>query len=81
MFEKHVRPLLVEHCQKCHGAKKQEGELRLDSRAALLKGGEHGPVVVPGSPGESRLIAAIGYADTICKCRPTIGCRPRPWHC
>ncbi len=62
-FEKHVRPLLVEHCQKCHGAKKQEGELRLDSRAALLKGGEHGAVVVPGSPGESRLIAAIGYAD------------------
>jgi mono/diheme cytochrome c family protein len=62
-FEKQIRPLLVEHCQKCHGSKKQEGELRLDSRAALLKGGEHGPVVVPGAPAESRLITAIGYAD------------------
>jgi len=39
-FEKHVRPLLVEKCQSCHGAEKQKGGLRLDSRAALLKGGE-----------------------------------------
>ena len=62
-FEKQIRPLLVEHCQKCHGAKKQEGGLRLDSREALLKGGENGPVVVPGTPGESRLITAVGYAD------------------
>ncbi|HTU26235.1 MAG TPA: DUF1553 domain-containing protein [Pirellulales bacterium] len=62
-FEKHVRPLLVAHCHKCHGPQKQEGGLRLDSRAALLRGGEHGPVVVPGAPEKSRLIVAIGYAD------------------
>ena len=47
-FEKDVRPLLVDPCQRCHGAKKQEAGLRLDSRAALLKGGENGPAVVPG---------------------------------
>ena len=62
-FEKRVRPLLVQHCQECHGAKKQEASLRLDSREALVKGGDNGAVVVPGAPEKSRLIAAIGYAD------------------
>ncbi len=70
LFEKQIRPLLVEHCQKCHGAKKQEGELRLDSRAAAIKGGENGAVLVPGSPGESRLITAIGYGDPDLKMPP-----------
>ncbi len=60
-FEKQVRPLLVEHCQGCHGAKKQEGGLRLDSRAAILRGGDTGPAVLPGQPGESELIQAIHY--------------------
>jgi hypothetical protein len=58
-FEKDVRPLLVQKCQKCHGPKKQESGLRLDSQAALLKGGEHGPAVVPGKAEQSLLIAAI----------------------
>jgi len=60
-FEKEVRPLLAEHCGKCHGAAKQWGDLRLDSRAALIKGGENGTVVVPGKPEESRLIEAVRY--------------------
>ncbi|HVW00727.1 MAG TPA: DUF1549 domain-containing protein, partial [Planctomycetaceae bacterium] len=58
-FEAKVRPLLVEHCQKCHGVKKQSGGLRLDSRQALLTGGDTGPAVVPGKPEESLLVAAI----------------------
>ena len=62
-FEKQVRPVLVKHCHACHGPKKQEGDLRLDSRSGLLKGGAGGAVVVPGSPEKSRLITAIGYAD------------------
>ena len=60
-FEKEVRPLLAEHCGKCHGATKQWGELRLDSAEALKKGGENGPVIVPGKPDESRLIEAVRY--------------------
>ena len=60
-FEKQVRPLLVEHCQKCHGAEKQKGQLRLDSREALLKGGDTGAAVVPGKPDESELIKALRY--------------------
>ena len=41
-FESRVRPLLVKHCQECHGAKKQEAGLRLDSRGGWIKGGGSG---------------------------------------
>ncbi|MBC8355681.1 MAG: PSD1 domain-containing protein [Planctomycetes bacterium] len=60
-FEQHIRPILVTKCVKCHGDKKQEGELRLDSRAAILKGGESGSSIVPGKVSESLLIEAIKY--------------------
>jgi hypothetical protein len=60
-FEKHIRPVLIENCQKCHGPKQQKGGLRLDSRTAILKGGETGPAIVPGEPDESELIAAVNY--------------------
>lgn len=58
-FEKHVRPLLAEHCLACHGPKKQEGGLRLDSRAALLKGGDSGAAVTVGKAEASLLIKAV----------------------
>ena len=63
LFEKKVRPLLVERCYECHGEKKQKGGLRLDSHAALLKGGDNGPAVAPGLPEKSRLIRAVSYED------------------
>ncbi len=69
-FEKKVRPLLVERCQECHGPTKQRGGLRLDSRAAVLKGGDNGPALVPGDPGGSRMIRAVGYADVGLKMPP-----------
>ncbi len=49
-FEAKVRPVLVAHCLECHGPEKHKGGLRLDARDAMLKGGETGPVVVPGKP-------------------------------
>ena len=61
LFEIHVRPTLVKHCIKCHGDAKQEGGLRLTSLQGLLKGGDSGPVVVPGKPGESLLLEALRY--------------------
>jgi len=61
-FEKEVRPVLADHCYKCHGKEKQKSGLRLDSRDLVLKGGEVGPVVVPGKPESSRLILAINHA-------------------
>ena len=58
-FEKHVRPLLVEHCIKCHGLEKQSGGLRLDQGAAALAGGDSGPVIRSGKPEESLLMEAV----------------------
>ena len=55
-FEQKVRPILVAQCLECHGEKKQEGGLRLDSRAAILKGNEAGPALVPGRTEDSRLV-------------------------
>ncbi len=62
-FEKRIRPVLVEHCHKCHGPKVQKGGLRLDSRPALLAGGDSGPAVVPGRPDEGYLVRAVEYGD------------------
>jgi mono/diheme cytochrome c family protein len=64
-FERHVRPILVEHCQGCHGGKKQMGGLRLDSREALAKGGDNGAVVKAGDPDGSRLIQAVRHAGEL----------------
>ena len=47
----------------CHGAKKQKGGLRLDSRAAWQNGGDSGAVIVPGDPEASLLVQAVRYAD------------------
>ena len=58
-FEKKVRPILVANCLPCHGKEKQKGDLRLDSRAAMLKGGENGPAIMPGDSEKSRLVRRV----------------------
>src|SRR5688572_25347813 len=62
-FEKRVRPVLAEHCFKCHSAevKRPKGGLLLDTRDAVRKGGDSGPAVVPGKPKESLLVKAVHY--------------------
>src|SRR6266700_1289605 len=65
-FEKKIRPVLVERCYKCHSAsaEKVKGELLLDTREGMLKGGESGkPAIVTGDAEKSRLIAAIRYTN------------------
>jgi len=65
-FETQVRPMLAARCFSCHGAEKQEGGLRLDSRAAVLKGSDGQPaVVVPGEPDRSPLIHAVRYEGDV----------------
>jgi hypothetical protein len=70
-FESKVRPLLVEHCYKCHADKKQRGNLRLDSRAAIVEGGDQGPAVVPGEPDRSLIVKAVRYDDKDLKMPPS----------
>ena len=62
-FEKVIRPLLLNHCNKCHNDSKPKGGLKLTSRASLLKGGDSGPSVVPGKPAESLLLKAVKYRE------------------
>ena len=62
-FENRIRPVLAEKCFKCHGPKRQRSDLRVDSLAALLGGGERGPAVVPGDLEASLLIRALRYDD------------------
>src|SRR5262245_1069036 len=58
-FLRDVKPILAQRCFRCHSSLKEESNFRLDSVGAIMKGGDIGPVVVPGKSGESRLIAAV----------------------
>ncbi len=65
-FENKIRPLLIEHCLKCHDGgspDKPKGGLALDTRAGWEKGGEHGSAIIPGQPDKSLLIRALRYTD------------------
>jgi len=70
-FEKQVRPLLIERCHKCHAGEQEKGGLRLDSREAVLSGGDSGPAIVPGQAAESLLVAAISYDPDSYQMPPT----------
>jgi len=54
-----IQPLLDLHCIKCHGPLEQKGGLELDTPAAVLKGGDDGPVLIPGDPAKSPLYAHL----------------------
>ena len=64
-FEKEVRPILVGRCFECHagGDRAPKGGLRLDSRDAILKGGDTGPAVSLSDPATSLFLSAINYGD------------------
>lgn len=65
-FEARIRPLLIENCHSCHSrdADKVRGGLLLDTREGWSHGGNSGPVIVPGQPDESPLIAAVRYTNS-----------------
>ncbi|MFT4689056.1 MAG: hypothetical protein ACI9OD_001260 [Limisphaerales bacterium] len=62
-FEKRIRPVMVKNCYQCHsreaaGKGKIKGGLQLDTRAGIRKGGDSGPVLIPGNTGASRIVSA-----------------------
>ena len=54
-----VRTILAHNCTKCHGSDKSEGDLRLDAKAFIEKGGKGGAIIIQGNPGQSELIRRI----------------------
>ena len=64
-FEEKIRPVLIEHCYRCHSSETDEpaGGLLLDTKEGIRAGGETGPAIVPNDVNESLLISAIGYED------------------
>ena len=71
-FESKVRPVLVEHCYKCHSSQLRtpKGGLRLDSPDEIRKGGDMGPAVVPGDVSGSLLVEAVRYNDEALRMPP-----------
>jgi mono/diheme cytochrome c family protein len=63
-FTQKIRPVLAQNCYQCH-TDEQSGGLRLDSRDALLKGGNSGPALVPGNPEKSLLIQAVQQTGSL----------------
>src|SRR5687768_10214134 len=72
-FEKRVRPVLVERCFECHSGEsdKLQGNLRLDSREAVLAGGDIGAAAVPADPEKSLLVEAVRYTSESIQMPPT----------
>lgn len=64
-FENKIRPVLADKCYKCHSvsSKKVKADLLLDTREAVLRGGDSGPAIVPGDPAKSLLIEVIHYKN------------------
>ena len=54
-----IAPILKSYCIKCHGARKRKGDLALHDLGSILAGGEHGAVLVPGDPLNSKLITSL----------------------
>jgi hypothetical protein len=61
VFKKHVRPVLVKRCLRCHGGEQVKSGLDLSDRAELLKGGSAGPAIVPGNARASLLLKLLRH--------------------
>lgn len=59
VFDGIIAPILESHCVECHGAAKSKADLRLDSFAAAMKGGEDGAVLKPGDADQSPLVQRL----------------------
>ena len=63
-FDRKVRPIFQAKCIHCHGEDEQEAQLRLDSLAQVMRGGDSGePVLVVGDERESNLIHLVTTSD------------------
>lgn len=59
VFDQVIFPILEQNCIACHGPEKSKGDLRVDTVAFLLKGGDAGPAIIPGKAAESEMMKRI----------------------
>ncbi len=71
-----IQPLLSGHCVSCHGSSRHKGNLRLNSYAALMRGGKDGPVIKAGNPKSSELFHRITLPPTDDNFMPAENKRP-----
>jgi hypothetical protein len=77
VFADVVKPVLDRYCIGCHGPQKAGAHLRLDSYAAILKGSEQGPVVVPGKQNDSEMVKRLHLPPELDDHMPPAG-KPQP---
>src|SRR5260370_3897067 len=70
-YDKDIRPILSQQCYACHGEEAQQSGLRLDMRQNALRGGDYGPVILPGNSAESKLIRRMVNGDGGLQMPPT----------
>jgi len=70
-FNRDIQPLIMSKCVGCHGPKQQQSGLRLDKRQNALRGGDYGPVILPGKSAESKLILRLVNGDGGLQMPPT----------
>jgi hypothetical protein len=70
IYGREIKPVLARRCVSCHGALKQKAGLRLDTAAAIMRGGDAGPAVEPGIGADSLLIERITAVDTSLRMPP-----------
>src|SRR5215813_6820977 len=70
-YDKDIRPLLLQNCYSCHGRDVQQSGLRLDLRQNALRGGDYGPVIIPGNSAQSKLILRLVNGDGGLQMPPT----------
>ncbi|MCC6366456.1 MAG: hypothetical protein IT165_23295 [Bryobacterales bacterium] len=64
-FEKKVAPILARRCLSCHNNEMKDGGISFLDRDSVLKGGSHGPAIVPGKPEQSYLLRAISHKEDV----------------
>jgi len=70
-YERDVKPILAQNCYSCHGDTVQQSGLRLDLRQNALRGGDYGPVILPGKSADSKLIRRLVDGDGGMQMPPT----------
>jgi uncharacterized membrane protein len=75
-YRLHIAPLFARSCVSCHKPEKHKGGLRMDSYEQLMRGGDDGPVLVPGDPASSEILRRLRLPATDDDSMPSDGDKP-----